>query len=109
MNRAKQAWFKLPSHIRKPVVLVVGVLFVVSSILTGWLPGPGGIPLFIIGVTILATEYEWATRFRNFTLNKIKQLGFWYKNNKFLGTLAGAATLLAAATLSYLFYSRVLY
>lgn len=26
----------------------------------GWLPGPGGIPLFLIGLSLVATNHEWA-------------------------------------------------
>lgn len=30
--------------------------------LIGWLPGPGGIPLFLIGLGLVATNHEWAER-----------------------------------------------
>lgn len=26
----------------------------------GWLPGPGGIPLFLVGLSLVATNHEWA-------------------------------------------------
>jgi hypothetical protein len=83
--------------------------FVTASLLTGWLPGPGGLPLFIIGVTILSTEYHWAKRFRDFTLQKIKQIGIWYRQNRLVGTLIGAVGLVAVASLSYLLYTKVFY
>jgi len=35
----------------------------IAAILTGWLPGPGGIPLFIIGLSLLAINHEWAERY----------------------------------------------
>ncbi|MFP5281961.1 MAG: PGPGW domain-containing protein [Actinomycetes bacterium] len=41
---------------------VVGLLFVVLGFATGWLPGPGGIPLVLLGLAILASEFEWAHR-----------------------------------------------
>ncbi len=31
---------------------------------TGWLPGPGGIPLALVGLAVLSTEFEWARRLR---------------------------------------------
>lgn len=50
---------RLPYRI---AVGVVGVLLIVLAGLTGWLPGPGGIPLAIAGLAVLATEFEWAQR-----------------------------------------------
>jgi hypothetical protein len=48
----------------KIIVLdVLGVALMVLAILTGWLPGPGGIPLFIIGLSLLAVNHEWAERY----------------------------------------------
>lgn len=34
-----------------------------GAIATGWLPGPGGIPLFIVGLSLLAINHEWAERY----------------------------------------------
>lgn len=42
----------------------------IAAILTGWLPGPGGIPLFIIGLSILAIHHEWAQKY----IDKIKDV-----------------------------------
>jgi hypothetical protein len=48
----------------KIVVLdVLGVALMILAVLTGWLPGPGGIPLFIIGLSLLAINHEWAERY----------------------------------------------
>lgn len=41
----------------------LAVLFMVGALLTGWLPGPGGIPLFIIGLSLLAINHTWAERY----------------------------------------------
>lgn len=35
----------------------------VLAVLTGWLPGPAGIPLFILGLSLLAVHHEWAERY----------------------------------------------
>lgn len=40
----------------------LGVLLIIGSILFGWIPGPGGIPLFLAGLGLLATNHEWARR-----------------------------------------------
>lgn len=41
----------------------LAIIFMIAAILTGWLPGPGGIPLFVIGLSLLAINHEWAERY----------------------------------------------
>ncbi|HEX4662425.1 MAG TPA: PGPGW domain-containing protein [Candidatus Saccharimonadales bacterium] len=88
MERLKSGWRSTPGHIRKPIVLVAGMFFIVAAGLTGWLPGPGGIPLFLIGIAILATEFVWAQRVRDITLRIVKIIGTWMRHHKVLATLA---------------------
>ncbi len=49
----------------------IGVLLIICSALLGWLPGPGGIPLLLGGLSLLASNHKWA---RNL-LNKLKNNG----------------------------------
>jgi hypothetical protein len=44
------------------VVGFVGVFLLLLAAATGWLPGPGGIPLALLGLAVLASEFEWAQR-----------------------------------------------
>ena len=44
------------------VVGAVGLVLVLLSLATGWLPGPGGIPLFLLGLAVWASEFHWAHR-----------------------------------------------
>ena len=39
---------------------LAGGFLMVASVLTGWLPGPGGIPLFMLGLLVLSSEFSWA-------------------------------------------------
>lgn len=88
MERMKHTWRnKVPSVIRRPLVLIVGSIFIIASALTGWLPGPGGIPLFLIGIAILATEFEKAQRVRDWILEYLQQFSKWYKRHRLAGTL----------------------
>jgi hypothetical protein len=47
-------------RIYRVVVGLVGVLLILLGAATGWLPGPGGIPLVLAGLAVLASEFEWA-------------------------------------------------
>lgn len=88
MEKLKHHWRnKVPAAIRRPLVLIVGSIFIIASALTGWLPGPGGIPLFLIGIAILATEFEKAQRVRDWILGHLERFGKWYKRNRLAGTL----------------------
>ena len=103
MERIKHQWKRVPAGIRRPVVLVVGTLFSIASVLTGWLPGPGGIPLFLVGIAILATEFEQAQKFRDVILGWIHTFGKWYRRNRVLGTIL--LVFCATATISIAIYS----
>lgn len=78
-EKLQLGWSRLPSKVRKPVVLFLGGAFIVAAGLFGWLPGPGGIPLFLVGIAILATEFAWAERFKVYMLDLIKRTGRWLK------------------------------
>jgi hypothetical protein len=41
---------------------IAGVGLIILAALTGWIPGPGGIPLFLAGLGLLAIHHEWARR-----------------------------------------------
>lgn len=43
-------------------VMVAGLALMVGAVVTGPLPGPGGIPLFLLGLAVWASEFEWAHR-----------------------------------------------
>lgn len=62
-------WKRQPKTVRQPFVLVLGLFLVIISPFTGVLPGPGGIPIFLLGVAILASEFDWADRFKKFVLH----------------------------------------
>ena len=41
---------------------IIGILLIIASGLVGWIPGPGGLPLFFGGLGLLASNHEWAER-----------------------------------------------
>lgn len=46
-----------------------GYLLLIAALLTGWLPGPGGIPLALAGLALLSINNEWARRIRQYLLD----------------------------------------
>ncbi len=43
-------------------VAIAGLFFITLGLVTGPLPGPGGIPLVLLGLAIWASEFAWAHR-----------------------------------------------
>ena len=54
--------------LKKLAIDIVGVVMIIGSILFGWIPGPGGIPLLIGGLGLLSVNHIWAGKL----LQKIK-------------------------------------
>lgn len=54
----------------KIMVDVLGIFLIILAGLIGWLPGPGGIPLFLAGLSLLATNHKWARKLLHTTKNK---------------------------------------
>ena len=98
-------WKRLPSRIRRPIVLTVGMLFVLLSGTVGWLPGPGGVPVLLLGIAILSTEYHWAHRMKVFVLETVHNSGSWFRRHRLQGTIL----LLCSIGLSYFITSTLFY
>ena len=49
-------------RVYRVVVGALGLLLVLLGLATGWLPGPGGIPLVLLGLAVWASEFVWAHR-----------------------------------------------
>lgn len=47
-------------HAYRGVIGTIGVATIVLALAIGWLPGPGGVPLALVGLAILASEFVWA-------------------------------------------------
>ncbi len=73
-------------RIYRVVVAAVGLVIIAFGLVTGPLPGPGGIPLVLLGLAILASEFVWAHRLmglfkvqlhRYQGWTRLQQTGFW--------------------------------
>ncbi|MEO6761115.1 MAG: PGPGW domain-containing protein [Candidatus Saccharimonadales bacterium] len=62
-----------------------GYFLVLAAIATGWLPGPGGIPLALAGLGLLSINNPWARRIRDYILrNGGKVIQFLFPRNKYI-------------------------
>lgn len=61
---------------------IAGVFLIILSGLTGWLPGPGGIPLLIAGLGLLSINHDWAQKWLEF----IKEHGLKMSDKLFNGS-----------------------
>ena len=55
---------RIRRHTKRVLTDVAGYLLLVAALLTGWLPGPGGIPLALAGLGLLSIHNVWAKRLR---------------------------------------------
>lgn len=53
---------KLKKLLKRIVVDGAGYSFIILGLALGWLPGPGGIPLILIGLGLLAIYNPWAKK-----------------------------------------------
>jgi uncharacterized protein (TIGR02611 family) len=65
-------------------VAVLGLLSVILGCITGPLPGPGGIPLILLGIAIWSSEFEWAQRLMFWFKAQLKRYQAWPRKHKLL-------------------------
>lgn len=73
MERVKHHWKRVPKAVRKPLVFIVGFAVVGAGIFMLVFPGPGWAAIFV-GFAILATEFAFAERVRDWLLRELKRI-----------------------------------
>lgn len=56
------------------VIALLGLLCIGAGIVTGPLPGPGGIPLVLLGLAVWASEFAWAHRLMMWCKERLHQV-----------------------------------
>lgn len=107
MQRVKLAWKGLPDKPRRILTFIVGVFLILTSALIGWIPGPGGMIPFLLGIAILATEFAWAERFRDWVLDSLKRTGRFIKRRPVVSTIFFVSVFSALAVSAYAFYTQI--
>lgn len=87
---------------------IVGVFLLLLAGATGWLPGPGGIPLALIGLAVLASEFEWAQRLLQRVKVWVHRLTSWTGKQPGWLKLLGSIVLIACVLLVIWGYLAVL-
>ncbi len=73
MSKLKRGWYKVPGTIRKPLIVMISVPIIVAGIIMLATPGPGWAGIFL-GFAILATEFTFAEKVRDWLIGLLKQL-----------------------------------
>lgn len=73
MASLKQGWYKIPTTVRKPLIFIIGFAVVIAGIAMLALPGPGWAAIFL-GFAILATEFAFAEKVRDWLIQFLKNL-----------------------------------
>lgn len=63
---------------------IAGILLICLGLITGPLPGPGGIPLVLLGLAVWSSEFEWAHRLRQRFKDEIRKFHGWSPGRKAL-------------------------
>lgn len=83
----------------------LAVLCFIGVILFGWIPGPGGIPLFLLGLGLLAVNHDWAERWLETAKHKGVSFKQWlFPDKVWVKNLYDAGSILLILTGGYMFY-----
>ena len=77
-------------------VAIAGSLLICLGFISGPIPGPGGIPLVLLGLAIWSSEFEWAYRLMQWFKGLLHRYQAWPRRSKvlfWLGFLAVCGTL----------------
>ncbi len=84
------------------LVGLLGVTLMLLAVAVGWLPGPAGIPLFLVGLATLASEFEWAHRLLHKLKVHFQEFEIWAgRLPLWVRWLAGAATLVGVGIVGW--------
>lgn len=78
-------------------VAVAGALLIILGGLTGPVPGPGGIPLVLLGIAVWASEFEWAHRLMQWLRGWLQRLRGWSRGQRMIAWSVVAVLLVLCA------------
>jgi uncharacterized protein (TIGR02611 family) len=69
-------------------VAVAGLFLICLGFVSGPLPGPGGIPLVLLGLAVWSSEFEWAYRLMSWFKLQLKRFRAWPRHRQILAWVA---------------------
>jgi uncharacterized protein (TIGR02611 family) len=78
MEKLSRFWKRVPKPVRAPLVFSVGSSVVGAGIVMLFIPGPGWAAIFV-GFAILATEFAFAEKVRDWLVAELKRIINWFK------------------------------
>ena len=72
-------------------VAIAGLLLVCLGCISGPIPGPGGIPLVLLGLAIWSSEFEWANRLMGVFKVQLHRYRAWPRSRQVLFWVAFVA------------------
>ncbi len=87
-------------------VAIAGLLLVCLGFVSGPIPGPGGIPLVLLGLAIWSSEFEWALRLMQWFKVLLRRFRAWPRRAQVMFWIAFVASC-AALGYSYMLLTEV--
>src|SRR3712207_5343255 len=75
--RAKIRQNRLQLRVNRVLVGVVGLILVALGFVSGPLPGPGGIPLVLLGLAVWSSEFVWAQHVMAWFKRQLRRFRSW--------------------------------
>jgi uncharacterized protein (TIGR02611 family) len=63
---------------------VLGLMLIALGFISGPIPGPGGIPLILLGLAVWSSEFEWAHQVMQWFKRELHRYGTWSGSKKIL-------------------------
>lgn len=83
----------------------LAILCFIGVILFGWIPGPGGIPLFLLGLGLLAVNHDWAERWLETAKHKGVSFKKWlFPDKEWVKNVYDAGSILLIGLGGFMFY-----
>ncbi|GAB3927710.1 hypothetical protein GCM10011575_10600 [Microlunatus endophyticus] len=65
------------ARVYRVLIGILGTLLILFGVVSGPLPGPGGIPLVLLGLAIWASEFAWAHRLMQWVKRQLHTFRGW--------------------------------
>jgi uncharacterized protein (TIGR02611 family) len=61
---------------------ILGLMLIALGLVSGPIPGPGGIPLVLLGLAVWSSEFEWAHQLMMWFKKELHRYGTWPRTRK---------------------------